>query len=58
LATYDTERGEKLDALRNAVNVVVDEFPEYWKGGPMKHLLYAAVIRGIIDGHVPVPPEE
>jgi len=58
MATYTTERGTKLDTFRNNVETVVLDFRVEWRRGPVNHLLYAAVIRGLISGEIPMPPEE
>ena len=57
MATYTTDRGQKLDVFRDHVEEVVDEFQEYWKDGPMNYVLYAAAVRGIIRGDIPTPVE-
>ena len=55
---FTTERGEKLEVLRDRVEVVVTQFPDYWKAGPIKHQLYADILFGIIRGDIPTPPAE
>ena len=58
MPTYTTERGQKLDTFRDNVETVVLDFREAWRRGPVNHTLYAAVIRGLISGEIPMPPSE
>ena len=56
--TYTTQRGQLLDTFRDNVETVVLTYREEWRSGPVNHTLYAAVIRGFINGEIPIPPAE
>lgn len=55
---YPTDRGKVLKQFRESVREKIKDFPTYWKCGPVRHTLYAAVIKGLIKGNLPQPPPE